>query len=135
VPIEVKIEEIPDLVGDKLLAKIDAITEETARQISQITFRKLDEVTREADMAVDAAGSPPTKEIWLEMFQKMQIDFDPKTGKPEVTMIMHPVMAEAMQKLWKDWENDTTFMKTYNALLAQKREEWRDRESRRKLVD
>ena len=135
VPIEVKIEEIPDLVGDKLFAKLDAIAEEAARQVSRITFHKMDEVTREADMTVDAAGSPPTKEIWLEMFQKMQIDFDEKTGKPELTMIMHPVMAEAMKKLWSEWENDPLFMKRYNELLAQKREEWRDRESRRKLVD
>ena len=100
VPIEVKFEEIPELVGDKLFARVDAIAEEAARQVSQMTFRKMDEVTREAGMTVDAAGSPPTKKIWLEMFQKMDIDFDPKTGKPELTLVMHPVMAEAMQKLW-----------------------------------
>lgn len=135
VPIEVKIEEIPELVGDKLFARLAAIADEAARQVSQITFRKMDEVTREADMAVDAAGSPPTKEIWLEMFQKMEIDFDAKSGKPELTIVMHPVMAEAMKKLWIEWETDPLFIKHYNELLAQKREEWRDRESRRKLVD
>jgi hypothetical protein len=135
VPIEVKIEDIPGLVGDRLLERVDAIAEEAARQVSQVTFRKMDEITREAGMAVDAAGSPPTQEIWLKMFQKMEMDFDPKTGRPEVTMIMHPVMAEAMKKLWSEWENDTVFMKRYDEILAEKREEWRDRESRRKLVD
>lgn len=135
VPIEVKIDEIPDLLGEKLFARIEAIAEEAARQVSQITFRKMDEVTREAGMAVDAAGSPPTQEIWLKMFEKMEIDFDPKTGKPEVTIVMHPVMAQAMQKLWVEWEKDSGFMRQYNELLAQKREEWRDRESRRKLVE
>src|SRR5260370_932179 len=39
VPIEVKIEEIPELVGEKLSARMDAIAEEAARQVSQITFR------------------------------------------------------------------------------------------------
>jgi hypothetical protein len=135
VPIEVKIEEIPELVGEKLFARVDALAEDAARQVSQITFRKMDEVTREAGMAVDAAGSPPTKEIWLEMFQRMEIDFDLKTGRPELTIIMHPVMAEAMQKLWVEWEKDPAFLKQYNELLSQKREAWRDRESRRKLVD
>ena len=135
VPIEVKIEEIPELVGEKLFARVDAIAEETARQVSQVTFRKMDEVTREAGMTVDAAGGPPTKEIWLEMFQKMEIDFDPKTGKPELTLVMHPVMAEAMQRLWGEWKEASDFMRRYNELLTEKREEWRDRESRRKLVD
>lgn len=135
VPIEVKIEEIPDLVGEKLVAKLDTLAEDAARQVSQITFRKMDDVTREAGMAVDAGGGPPTKEIWLEMFQKMEIDFDPSTGKPELTVVMHPVMAEAFQKLWGEWEKDPDFMKRYSELFGQKREEWRDRESRRKLVD
>lgn len=135
VPIEVKIDEIPELVGEKLLARIDAIAEDAARQVSQITFRKMDQVTREAGMAVDAAGGPPTQKIWLEMFEKMEVDFDPKTGMPEVTLVMHPVMAESMQKLWIEWEKDASFMKQYGDLLARKREEWRDRESRRKLVD
>lgn len=135
VPIEVKIDEIPELVGEKLLARVDAIAEETARQISQMTFRKMDEVTHEAGTAVDAAGGPPTKEIWLGMFEKMEMDFDRITGKPEVTMVMHPVMAETMKKLWSEWEEDKAFMKRYNELLAEKREEWRDRESSRKLVD
>jgi len=44
-------------------------------------------------------------------------------------------MAEAMQKLWSQWEEDRAFMKRYKEILAEKFEEWRDRESRRKLVD
>lgn len=69
VPIELKIDEIPGLVGEKLFSRIDAIAEDAARQVSQITFRKIDEVTREAGMAVDAAGGPATQKIWLEMFE------------------------------------------------------------------
>jgi hypothetical protein len=71
VPIEVKIEEIPEMVGEKLFARIDAIAEDAARQVSQQTFRKMAEVTRESGRTVDAAGGPPTKEIWLELFEKI----------------------------------------------------------------
>ena|SRR2546428_7673980 len=134
VPIEVKIEDIPELVGEKLVARIDALGEEIARQTSQITFRKMDEVTREAGMSVDAGG-PPTKELWLKMSETMDFDFDPQTKSPNAVFIAHPVMAEAMQKLWSQWEEDRAFMKRYKEILAQKFEEWRDRESRRKLVD
>ncbi len=135
VPIEVRFEDIPELVGEKLFKRIDAIAEDVARQTSQITFRKMDQTTREAGNVIDAAGGPPTKEIWLEMFSKMEMDFDPVTKKPEVTLVVHPVMAETMQKLWSEWQTDAAFLKRYEDMLAEKREEWRDRESRRKLVD
>jgi len=135
VPIEVKIEDIPGLVGERLLEKVDAIAEDSARQVSQIFFRKMDEITREAGTAVDARGGPPTQELWLRIFKGMEMDFDLQTGKPEITFIAHPVMAEKMVKLWNEWEKDSEFMKRYEEALAEKREEWRDRESRRKLVE
>jgi hypothetical protein len=50
-------------------------------------------------------------------------------------MVLHPVMMETMKKLWAEWETDAAFMKRYNEIIAEKREEWRDRESRRKLVE
>jgi hypothetical protein len=135
VPIEIRIDEIPQLVGDELLARVDSIAEEAAGQASRITFRKMDQTTREAGNAFDAGGGPPTKELWLKIFDGMEIDFDPVSNRPEITFIAHPVMAEAMRKLWKDWELDTGFVQRYEDLLARKRDEWRDREGRRKLVD
>lgn len=135
VPIHVEIDDIPQLVGAKLFERIDAIADDVARQQSQITFQMLDRVTREAGTSVDAAGGPPTKELWLEMLQRGQLDFDPTTKRPEITFISGVGMAETMRRLWSEWEEDIDFMKRYHGILAEKYEEWRDRESRRKLVD
>lgn len=135
VPIEVKFEDIPGLIGEKLLERVDAIADDVARQTSQAFYQKMDQTTKEAGTAVNAGGGPPTKELWLKMFQEMEMDFDPKTGKPTITFIAHPTMGEAMHKSWSEWEKDPAFMKQYNEMLSAKREDWRDRESRRKLVD
>jgi hypothetical protein len=135
VPIEVKIDEIPGLTAEKVSERLDAIAEDVARQTSQIFYRMLDETTHNAGTAIDAGGQPPSKDVWLEMFQRMEMSFDPKTGKPEIVFITHPVMAEVWRKSWTEWEKDPAFMKQYREILAAKREAWRDRESRRKLVD
>jgi len=65
------------------------------------------------------------------------MDFDPQTGKPdpEAVYIAHPDTAEWMHRLWQEWEKDGDFMKRVAEIRAKKYEEWRDRESRRKLVD
>jgi hypothetical protein len=65
------------------------------------------------------------------------MDFDPLTGKPdpEGVYIAHPNTAEWMHRLWQEWEKDGAFMKRVAELRAKKYEDWRDRESRRKLVD
>jgi len=63
------------------------------------------------------------------------MNFDPKTRRPELVFWAGPKMVEAMQKAWEDWKQDREFMRKYNELMARKYEHWRDRESRRKLVD
>lgn len=133
-PIEVKFDEIPDLVGENLFKKIDVLADEVARQQSQIGFRKLDQIIDEAGAGVDAGGKL-TKEIWLEAFEKREINFDPKTKKQDTVVILHPVMFEALREVLPDWQSDASFVKRYNEILTSKYEDWRDRESRRKLVD
>jgi len=45
------------------------------------------------------------------------------------------VTIEAMQRAWQEWTQDREFMRKYKDLMVRKHEDWRDRESRRKLVD
>jgi len=45
-PVEFQFEEIPDLVGEALLQKLDAIADDIAKQISRLGYRRLDEAAR-----------------------------------------------------------------------------------------
>jgi hypothetical protein len=69
-----------------------------------------------------------TQEMVLDMMERVD-------WSPDSVFIAHPVMAEAMQELWKEWEKDAAFMKKVKEVEYRKKEEWRDRESNRKLVD
>lgn len=135
-PVQVRFDEIPDLVGNVLLQKLDAIADDIARQISHLGYRRLDEAAQLAGTAIDAGGKPFTQELFLTSEDAREMDFDPKTGKadPDVIYLAHPDTAESMHCLWQEWKNDGAFMRRVAEIRARKREEWRDRESRRKLV-
>lgn len=134
VPIQIPTADFESLVGERLLKRIDDLAEATARQVSQLGFRKLDEVTRKTGMVSDAQGKPLDQEMYLQMLERVQMTFD-DSGRPTSTLVMHPDMAKAFVKEWESWQKDQAFMKRYKDLIQQKKEEWRDRESNRKLVD
>lgn len=129
-----QIDEIPKLVGEKLLQKIDWIAEEIAKQFTQHGFRVLDKAAEQTGNRIDANGKPFDKEMFLQMLESVEMTFD-ESGKPELVLLMHPDMAKVVQELGPSWEQDPVFKKRHSEVLMVKREEWRDRESNRKLVD
>ena len=135
IPVRFQFEEIPDLVGKVLSQKLDEMADDIAKQESQLGYRRLDEATRLAGTAIDAGGQPFSQELFLKSEEARQWEFDPQTGKPEGVYLAHPDTAERMHSLWQEWEKDRAFMKRVAEVRAKKYEEWRDRESRRKLVD
>jgi hypothetical protein len=134
VPLQVKIEELRSLVGDRLLQKIDGLAEEMARKTSEHGYRALDRVTEKAGNRLDAGGKPFDQEMFLAMMEKVDLTFD-ASGKPDFVLLMHPDMASGIAEKGQHWEQDPEFKKRYDDLLEVKREAWRDRESNRKLVD
>lgn len=134
VPVTVNVAELRTLVGDRLLEKIDVVAEELARKTSEHGYRVMDEAVEKAGTHLDANGQPFSRELFLEMIQKMDMTFD-SSGKPEFVLIMHPDMAKALSKVSPAWDEDAEFKRKYEEILAQKKEAWLDRESYRKLVD
>jgi hypothetical protein len=130
-----RFEDVPSLVGERLDTKLAGIADDIARHLSESFRQTMDTTTREAGTAIDAGGAPFSKELYLQGMEKIEINFDPKTRRPELVFWAGPKMVEAMQKAWEDWKQDREFMRKYNDLMARKYEDWRDRESRRKLVD
>jgi sugar-specific transcriptional regulator TrmB len=135
VPIRVEFKDIPDLVGEALLRKLDELADDIAEQTSRLGQRRLTEATRLAGTAIDAGGQPFTQGLFLQSESARDWEFDHLTGQQEGVYIAHPQTAERMHNLWQEWEKDSAFMKRVAELKARKYEEWRDRESRRKLVD
>lgn len=134
IPIEVKFSDVPALFGPKFEEKLETIANEQAKQLSEFVQSRMTSIINQAGTGVNAGGKPFSKELLLTALEGMDMSFD-ESGKPELTFVAHPVMAEEMDKRWREWEEDTQFMAKYHALLGRKREAFLDRESNRKLVD
>jgi hypothetical protein len=116
---------------------LDAAAEIHLKELHELLFRKHSEATERVGNAVDAQGRPFSADLYFEMLEKVQIDFD-ASGRPETSgtrLVMHPEMAARVIPLMKQWESDESFQRRYRELMLRKRNEWRDRESNRKLVD
>ncbi len=130
VPVIVDVSEIPDLVGEKLAAKIDAVGDALARKSMEMFYRKINEVTQEVGNAMDMKGAPLTQDAFFTMLERMDMEFGPD-NLPTFVWHTTPALAEVVGK----WEDDPAFRSRYEELLDRKRNDWRDRESNRKLVE
>lgn len=131
IPVTIQVSEMPDLVGEKLRVKIEALADEIARKRMEMFNRKFTEVTKEIGNALDAKGAPFSQEMFFEMLEKIDMDFGPD-GQP--TVRMH-TSTQGLIEVYEKWQEDPAFKIRYDELLNRKRDAWRDRESYRKLVD
>ena len=104
------------------------------------TKRLLEVATQAADESgnfVDGQGEELSPSQVFEMLRRVHMDFDPVTlqPKPGMSFVMHPDMATRILPRMAAWDRDPEFNAEYQRIIDQKREEWRAREARRKLVD
>ncbi len=113
------------------------VAEDFGNDQSKRLFEVVKQAADEVGNVVDGRGEEPSPEKMLDLFRRVDMDFDPVTlqPKPGLTLVMHPDMAAKMVPKMKEWENDPDFNAEHGRIIDQKREEWRAREARRKLAD
>jgi hypothetical protein len=119
-----------------LLEKLKDMAEQMAEAQETMLFSRVSAAAEAIGNTVDAGGDIKPEHL-LEMLEKIQMDFDPATGEPAKgqVFVMHPDTAAKVVPKVKAWENDPAFRAEHDRIIARKREEWRAREDRRKLVD
>jgi hypothetical protein len=120
-----------ELIQTKLLELARAM----ANSQEKMMFEKISEAAGSVGNTIDARGEFKPEHI-LEMLEKVQMTFDSETLEPTgLVFVVHPSMAGAMMEKVKESENNPVFKAKHAAIMKKKLEEWRDRESDRKLVD
>lgn len=127
--------EIPTLTPDKIRGKLDKIAEDAAQQISQNMFSEISRATKEVGNEVDAHGQPFSKELFLQILEKIEMSFDENEKLIHPVIFMHPDLWNSKKDEFKAWESDELFQAKHEAIIEKKKEDWRERETRRKLVD
>jgi hypothetical protein len=95
----------------------------------------IDKVTKETGNVVHAGGRPFTSDIFLELAEKVQLDFT-STGTPIwPTLNLNSTGYAEFQRLWPEWIKDPGFQSRMQAIIDLKREDFYEREACRRLVD
>jgi hypothetical protein len=131
----INVDEVPNLTPEKIREKLDAVAADAARQMTQTIVREIQDVTDKVGNTVNAKGQPLTKELFLEMIERMDAEFDPNGIWIPPSIVMHPDVWKANEKKFKEWEKDKEFASKQSEIINKKREEWYAREALRKLVD
>jgi hypothetical protein len=120
----------------RLQERLRQVARDMAEIQEKMMFNKISEAADEAGNVVDGKGAPLDADHFLEALEKIEMTFDPQTLEPTgLSIVIHPSMAETVMARAAEWEKDPVFLARHQALMERKREEWRARESDRKLVD
>ena len=128
--LQVNFAEVETMTHEMVRDKINRLAKEIAEKKAKFAYEQIGKAAKDAGNVVSADGQPSSIEMLCEMFEKMDLDFD-EAGNPSGTMfVASPKLVEAISRT----EADPETAKRDQALIDQKREEWRVRENNRKLV-
>ncbi len=116
------------------LDKAADVAEQLQKQQVEMVLRHVDIIARRVGNVVDGKGRELTFELFEEMLDKVYVDFDDK-GQPHLPSIIPLQMALKFRAKLAEWLSRADYAERHRRLIEKKRQEWRDRESNRKLVD
>ena len=114
-----------------------AAADDLHRQLSEFFFKKAHEAIDEVGNAIDAGGQPMSKDLFLDLFETPEWDFhdNEEPDLESVVIILGPRFFEYVSQNLPAWQSDAEFKNRWDSIVTRKREEWRARESHRRLAD
>ena len=131
----VKREDIITKGPGAFVENIQKMAESMKDKKAKLFFERIKEITEATGQVVNGKGQPITFEKIMELFEKMLIDFDDQGNPNFPTLVLSPKMEAEVKAKWKEWQENPEYKIRFKELIEQKRKEWNDRESNRKLVD
>lgn len=125
--------EIETIDANYILAKANELAAQFEDYLSKHLFKTMNEVTTKTGQTINAAGKPLTNELIMEMFSKMQMDFE-KSPNGDVTIVTAPGMLPAFEKLEREHMENPAVQKLWDDMMEKKRDEFREREINRNMV-
>ena len=117
-------------------SKYEQVAEVFAEDQTKDMFAKVSAAADSVGNVVRAEGAPLSQEHLLELFERVEADYDPETKEPKnMSFVMHPDMARKVIPKVQEWEKDPEFQKKLKEVHERKYREWLDRESCRRLAD
>lgn len=117
-----------------LKEQTEQVSLDFAAQLEKFFFERFEESTASVGNAVDMKGEPFTAESHLDSLERIDLDFDMFGFPIYPVFVCHPVMAKTIQSELSRFRTESRLRDRAADVIERKRKEWRDRESRRRLV-
>lgn len=83
--------------ADRLIETLVGAAKEMKSEMTRRTFARMDEIAEEHGMTVDARGRPFSADLFVEMLEKIDIEFD-ESGKAIMpSVVVHPSNMEKLR--------------------------------------
>jgi hypothetical protein len=115
-------------------ASAKELGEGLGRQFWQQLFAAVEEATDATGNQVKISNGEITREAYLQMIAKTAHGFD-EQGKPTNMFILSPEVGKKLEAQHAEWSKDPAFTAEVAAIQRRKKEEWDEREARRRLVE
>ncbi len=141
-PLELKLHQthlsIPIKDGKGLtLAEFDAKAREAGRdmgrQMFEAVLQGLDEAVKETGNQVQINGGNLKQDDIFRMLEMIEWNFD-EQGNPTHQIVLGQTLAEEFKRKSTEWDADPEFRARIEAIKMRKKEDFNEREARRRLV-
>jgi len=105
------------------------------KEMMRTLFQVLDTATKETGNVVNAGGKPISIDLFLDLLEKIQIDFTPDGNPIWPSFHAGSEMHAQFQRLFPEWLKDPEFNSRMEKMVVRKRQEFYEREAHRRLVD
>jgi predicted DNA-binding protein (UPF0251 family) len=131
---EINLKEIETITLPDILEKFDTTAKELAMQQSKVFYDEIGKAVEKVGNVIDIKGKSFSIDDFLKMLDMIWLDFD-ENGNPNFpTIVAGEKTFKSISEVLPQLETDQECKKRLAEIIERKREEWRARESNRKLV-
>jgi hypothetical protein len=132
--LEISFDKLHNIQLSELLLLLEQTVIDLANKKAQYFFSTLETEAEKSGTAIHSQGAPFTAELYLDLLQRMWIDFN-EDGSPRFpTSILAPAVMEKARSELRRLAEEPALRQRMSQLLSQKREQWRAREALRELA-
>jgi hypothetical protein len=133
--VQCKVEEARGLTLEDYLEIAREPAAEMGKQVVRRLYEMIHETATKAGNVVDAGGRPFTYDLFLEILEKVQFDFNADGSPIWPSLNLGSEAYAKFKRQWPEWLKDENFYTRLSTVIDRKREEFYEREACRRLVD
>lgn len=130
VKLAAKSADVETMTHEMVLEIIDRLAKKIAEEQKKLFYEEIGRSAAEVGNVISGDGNSLTIDMLYQMLEKIPRDFDERGNPTELRVAVSPSLFSSIANIISQAEADPRF----HALIEQKKEEWRVRESNRKLV-